>query len=107
MAEHTGMAMVESTDGTVKVVLDCTICGRVEAGPVPIVHLRSVIKMLQFTADQMGVPEDDDGVMNIKESIHPKSRAEHLAGIARFEELAKERREKGSGDEDEDDSAWG
>lgn len=85
--DHIGKGMVEASDEKVTAILECTGCGRITVGPIPLIHLRTIIKMLKVTADQIGIPEEHDSTTHITEAYNPSTRGGLEAGRRKFEEM--------------------
>lgn len=54
--KHYGKAMMHHDGaGNVIVTLECATCGKVEIGPIPVLHLESIADMLKCMADSLGI----------------------------------------------------
>lgn len=61
---HAGKAMAKVEDGKVTVTVDCVTCGRMTIGPIELLHVRTLLHMLENIAEQLELP--DAGVIHKK-----------------------------------------
>lgn len=88
---HVGKAMCVSDQFGIKVVNECTSCGRTELGPVHPFHLRSVAEMLDQMADGLGVaPRELSHAQRVTKELFPMDKAELDASMKEFESMSME-----------------
>lgn len=52
---HLGKAAIITENGSITVNIECTLCGQLTIGPLPLAHLASTIQMLQHIASESEV----------------------------------------------------